>query len=228
MNYFEIKDDDPQCLSIHQANSYLSKIKEESLAHYTVLDLCKINENVSDIKKYKMKKIESKPITDREKNMDHTCFVRLFPTGKGGMYDDRPIKVKPAMYIRWIINQANPSARRNIQYLFSAVHNKDIRAVDSGIYSQVRSTNLPKINAKSLKDGLNNNEKKLESNLFNTMQAVRGTKEYWSQVGGDLKAFDEHFGAATWFITLSSAEYDWADLKDYLIKKNSDIGIMII
>ena len=170
-----------------------------------------------------MKKVEAKPITDREINMDHLCFVDLFPSGSGGMYDTRAIKIKPAMYIRWILNQANPSARRHIQYLFSAIHNKDIRAIDSGIFAQVRSSKIPNMNVKSLKDGLEKNKKILESNLFNTMSAVRGSKEYWTQIGGNLKAFDEHFGSATWFITLSSAEYNWLDLKNYLLKMNNDL-----
>lgn len=199
------------------------KLKKQPISHYTILDIDKINENISDIEKYQMKKVESIPITDRDSNMDHLCFVDLFPTGSGGMYDTRSISVKPAMYLRWILNQANPSARRNIQYLFSAIHNKEIRAIDSGIFAQVRATNLPEMTAKSLRNGLESNGKLLESNLFNTMSSVRGSKEYWVHIGGDLKAFDEHFGPATWFITLSSAEYNWQNLKEYLIKENNDL-----
>ncbi len=40
------------------------------------------------------------------------------------------------------------------------------------------------------------------------MTKVRNTKEYWTKVGTDLQAFDEHFGAASWFFTVSSAEYE--------------------
>ena len=101
-----------------------------------------------------MKKVNAKPISDRETNMDHLCFVDLFPSGIGRMYDNRATKIMPAKYIRWILNQSNPSARRHIQYLLSAIHNKDIRAIDSGIFEQVRSSKLPNMNVKSLKDGL--------------------------------------------------------------------------
>ena len=34
---------------------------------------------------------------------------------------------------------------------------------------------------------------------------------------------DEKFGPATFFVTLSCAEYYWEDLRDFLIKMNSDI-----
>ncbi len=39
---------------------------------------------------------------------------------------------------------------------------------------------------------------RLESNLHTTMTKMKNSKEYWSQIGSDLKwAFYEHFGAAT-------------------------------
>ncbi len=88
-----------------ERKSYLQNIlrdlKDEHLAHYTVIDCEKINENISDINKYQMKKIEAIPIKDRDLNMDHLCFVDIFPRGRGGMYDQRSFKqVQPAMYLR--------------------------------------------------------------------------------------------------------------------------------
>ena len=200
--------------------AYLQHTREEPLSHYTVIDIGKTNENVDDIEKFKMKKIQSIPITDRETNMDHLCFVDIFPKGRGGMYDMRPSTViQPAMYLRWILHQSNASARRNTQYLFSAVNNKDVRAIDSGIFSTVRTSNIPNLTAKALINNVEQNAKQLETNLFNTMSAVRGTNEYWTGVTGDLKAFDQNFGPASWFITISTAEYDWDRLKEYLILK---------
>jgi len=64
---------------------------------------------------------------------------------------------------------------------------------------------------------------RLESNLHTTMTKVRNSKEYWSQIGSDLRAFDEHFGAATWFFTVSSAEYEWESLRKFLLERNNDL-----
>ncbi len=38
-----------------------------------------------------------------------------------------------------------------------------------------------------------------------------------------MQCFDERFGPATFFITLSCAEYSWDDLRNVLLKANSDI-----
>ncbi len=55
------------------------------------------------------------------------------------------------------------------------------------------------------------------------MTKVRNTKEYWTKVGTDLQAFDEHFGAASWFFTVSSAEYEWEPLRKFLLDRNNDL-----
>jgi len=131
---------------IEQA-SYLTDAKEELFTQYTVLDLDKINENVPCTQKYQCKRVLSSPYKDRFKHMDHLCFFELFPFGVGGMYDDRTKEVPPAMYIKWLLQQAVPDARRNQQYLFSCLHNKDIRAADSGIYATLHSSNMPNLTA---------------------------------------------------------------------------------
>jgi len=158
-----------QVMTDEDLQSYLTKIEKEPLNHLTVLDIDKINENISDIDKYAMKRVVTEPIKDRDINMDHLCFVDIFPKGRHGMYDSRQIKIQPAMYIRWIINQNNPCARRNIQYLFSAVHNKDVRAIDSGIFTSVNTSKIPNMNANDLINNVHTNQKKfyIYGRIFN-------------------------------------------------------------
>ncbi len=93
-----------QVMTDEDLQSYLTKIEKEPLNHLTVLDIDKINENISDIDKYAMKRVVTEPIKDRDINMDHLCFADIFPKGRHGVYDSRQIKIQPAMYIRWIIN----------------------------------------------------------------------------------------------------------------------------
>ena len=122
-----------------QELSILSNIKKSSqieITHYSVIDLDKINENRPDIDKYSCKRITATPLPDRDINMDHYCHPTLYPYGTGGMFDKRLVeviidisilkfffekfsikikflKVKPAMYIRWLIQHAIPIARRD-------------------------------------------------------------------------------------------------------------------
>lgn len=210
--------------NFNEANiPYLTQLVTQNIKQYSVIDLNKINENKTDINKYICKTIEALPINDKDINLDHLCFIDIYPTGTGGLYDIRQFKINPAMYIKWILNQANPNPRRNIQYLFSTINNKDIRSIDSGIYASVRTSKIPNMNVRKLKDSIKANDKQLEANLSTTLSAVRGSKEFWAMRLTDLDAFNEKFGPATFFFTLSCNEYHWTDLHDFLIERNIDL-----
>jgi hypothetical protein len=113
--------------------------------------------------------------------------------------------------------------RRNIQYLFSAVHNQDIRALESGIFASLRTSKMPNLTAGAVKRQIENNNQLLEANLATTMTAVRGSKEYWTQCYGDLRCMDEKFDCASLYLTLSCNEYDWEDLFIFLKQRNADL-----
>jgi hypothetical protein len=139
------------------------------------------------------------------------------------MYDIRPIHISPAMYAKWILNQKNSVARRDISFLFYLVNNKEIRAVDSGIYSSLHSSKLPNLTAGKLKEKIENNDLKLEANLSTVFTSLTGSRQYWSRKFGDLEIMDEKFGPATFFLTLSCAEYYWDEMHRFLIEMNQDI-----
>uniref|UniRef100_A0A1X7UJT0 Helitron helicase-like domain-containing protein n=1 Tax=Amphimedon queenslandica TaxID=400682 RepID=A0A1X7UJT0_AMPQE len=50
---------------------------------------------------------------------------------------------------------------------------------------------------------------------------TRGTNQYWFRVKGVVKATIAEYGSPTLFLTLSCAEYDSADIAQYLIKVNN-------
>ncbi len=118
---------------------------------------------------------------------------------------------------------SNPVARRNIQYLFSSVHNQDIKAVESGIFASIHTSKMPNLTAGDLKNQIENKTQILESSLSNTMTAVRGSKEYWSIICSNLICFDEKFDCASFYFTLSCNEYDWEDLLVFLKERNQDL-----
>jgi hypothetical protein len=72
------------------------------------------------------------------------------------------------------------------------------------------------------KNKVQNKDDQLECSLNTVMGAVRGSNGYWNQVNGDLETMDENLKAATWFISLSSAEYDWVDNEAFLKLLNED------
>ena len=50
---------------------------------------------------------------------------------------------------------------------------------------------------------------------------IRGTNQYWFRVKGEFKAMIAEYGSPTLFLTLSCAEYDSADIAQYLRKVNN-------
>jgi hypothetical protein len=51
-------------------------------SHFTIQEL-KSNNDQNAIDKYSMKNINSNIINERDKNLDHFCFLSLFPSGTG-------------------------------------------------------------------------------------------------------------------------------------------------
>ena len=141
----------------------------------------------------------------------------------GGMYDKRPINISAPMFCKWMLRQSNPIARRDIQYLFHLSNSKDMKNIDSGIYAALKTSKLGNLNKKTFLEKIRSNDQKLECNLSTVLSAIRGSNEYWSRICGDLQLMDEVFGPATFFLSLSCAEYSWEDCKRFLHLMNGDI-----
>ena len=139
------------------------------------------------------------------------------------MYAERKDEVSPVMYCKWILRQKNPAARRDVQYLFNLCNNKDLKSVDSGIYASLRTSRIPNLNKKLLLDKIKNKDQELEANLSTVLASVRGSNEYWSRICGDLKLMDETYGSATFFLSLSCAEYSWVDCINFVRFMNQDL-----
>ncbi len=63
---------------------------------------------------------------------------------------------------------------------------------------------------------LESNIAELEGNLSTILQSVRGTKQYWHQRNSELNALVRDFGPPTLLLTFSCAEYNSADITEYL------------
>ena len=54
------------------------------------------------------------------------------------------------------------------------------------------------------------------------LSPIWGTNQYWFPVKGEVKAMIAEYGSPTLFLTLSCAEYDSADIAQYLREVNND------
>ena len=55
---------------------------------------------------------------------------------------------------------------------------------------------------------------------------IRGTNQYWFRVKGEVKAMIAEQGSPTLFLTLSCAEYDSADIAQYVRKVNNALVLL--
>ena len=193
------------------------------LTQFTVMDLEKSNFNIPDINKYTCKKIKTTPLNSTDQNIDILCFPDIFPYGRSNMYANRPYSISPAMFARIQLMNENPNERRNIQYIFSLLNNKDIRAAESGIYATLNATYANDMNSQNFQKKLDELDNDTEINLRTVMTAVSNSKEYWAHVSSDLKSHNRHKGPATFFGTISPAEYNWQELYTFLLNNTSDL-----
>jgi hypothetical protein len=102
-------------------------------------------------------------------------------------------------------------------------NNKDIKSLDSGVYAALKTSQFPNLNKKMLLDRIARKDEKLECNLSTVLGALRGSNDYWYRICGDLQLMDETYGPATFFLSLSCAEYSWKECINFLHIMNKDL-----
>ena len=90
----------------------------------------------------------------------------------------------------------------------------------AGVYNLLKSTRIERLSVSSLLQQARSSDERLEANLSTMLQSVQGTKQYWFKRQIELKTMIREFGPPTFFLTFSCAEYEAADIANYLHKLN--------
>ena len=64
------------------------------------------------------------------------------------------------------------------------------------------------------------NNEVLESDLSTIFSTLRNTEQFWRTPRSNLNCMTQHYGPATWFLTLSPSEWLWEELGEYIRKVN--------
>ena len=195
----------------------------EGLSAYTIRNLDSKIVTGSDISQYKLMNV---PIDNRQEHLDLLCFPTLFPTGQYG--EHHPRQSYPAQtlsfseYIKSKLLNKDSRFRRNHSYCLHYYGLKINKALKTGIYNLLKTTrgNVGQTVAEIL-EKVNVLDDEFESNLSTMLAPIRGTNQYWFRVKGEVKAMIAEYGSPTLFLTLSCAEYDSADIAQYLRKVNN-------
>ena len=202
----------------------LEKASKDDIASfqaYTIRNLDNKMSTHSDIEQFKMLSVKEDPIDNRQKHLDVMCFPVLFPTGKYGQFHSRQEKLSHSEYIKLRLLNQDSRFRKDAQYVFFLLWQKEMRELSAGIYNLLKSTRCQPMSVSMLLDKVSTSDERLEANLCTMLQSVHGTKQYWFIRQSELRCMIREWGSPTLFLTFSCAEYESPDITEYLRRVNN-------
>ena len=206
------------------SSKMLEKATKEDIAgfqSYTIRNMYTKLSTESDIDQFKLLYIKENPLDNRQKYLDVMCFPTLFPDGRFGEYHDREVKLTASEYAKSRLLNKDARYRKNPQYVFYLLWQKELRDLSAGIYSFLKSTRGQPMAVGSLINKLNVSDEVLEGNLSTVLQTIRGSKQYWFTRQSEVKCMIREYGSPMIFLTLSCSEYSSPDIAEYLHKVNN-------
>ena len=205
------------------SSTMLQKASTDDIAGfqaYTIRSLDNKLSSESDIEQYKVLSIKEDPLDNRENFLDVMCFPVLFPTGQFGEHHPRQVKLSHSEYVKSRLLNKDSRYRKDPQYVFFLLWQKEMREISAGVYNLLKSTRRQPMSVSALLHGVATRNEHLEANLCTMLQSVRGTKQYWFAKQSELRCMIRASGPPTLFLTFSCAEYESADIDRYLRKVN--------
>ena len=175
----------------------------------------------SDISQYKLLNVREQAIDDRQSHLELMCFPNLFPTGIFRENHPRQVKLDFSEYVKSRLLNKDSRFRKTSQYVFRLYRSKVKRDLNNGIYNYLKHTRYTGKSVAEIMAMVDKNDLEFEGNLSTILQPVRGTNQYWYKVKGELKCMIREWGSPTFFRTLTCAEYDSADISQYLRTVNN-------
>ena len=80
------------------------------------------------------------PIRNKQEHLDVMCFPVLFPTGEFGEFHPRKEKLSPSEYIKSRLLNKDSRFRKDPQYVFYLLWQKEMRGISAGVYNLLMST----------------------------------------------------------------------------------------
>ena len=210
-------------VSNNTTSTMLEKASESEIAgfqSFTIRNLENKLPSESDIEQYKVLSVRENPLDNRQRHLDVMCFPVLFPTGEFGEYHPRA-KLSHSEYIKSRLLNKDSRFRKDPQYVFYLLWQKEMRELSAGVYNLLKSTRRQHMSVRSLLDRVETSDEHLEANLCTMLQSVRGTKQYWFVRQSELKCMVREWGSPTLFLTFSCAEYESPDIANYLRSVNN-------
>ena len=205
-------------------SSMLVKASKEDVANFQKLTIRSLNQKhntTSDIEQYKLLHVNEDALDSRQKFLDVLCFPHLFPSGKFGEFHSRQSKISSSEYAKSRLLNVDPRFRKDAQYVFFLLWQKEMRELSAGIYNVLKKTGQHSMPVDRFLDKVSKSDQDVEGNLSTMFASVRGSKQYWFLRNSELRCMVRESGSPTLFLTFSCAEYDCPHITKYLRKVNN-------
>ena len=173
---------------------------------------------------YQLDKVNGQSSNIFDADLDLKAYPELFPTGENGMKDaTRSVKIGTSDFIKSRLLNRDPKFRLNTDYLFHSFQVQEISNMCHSVGHMLRTITGNKMTAEQLLSRLKNKDGELHSKMFALMANLRGSREYFSQLGMDVRWMIRHLGPPTLFITCSASEWFSEPFIEYLRQINSSV-----
>lgn len=110
--------------------------------------------------------------------------------------------------------------RLNQQYLFFLLNAANMRQLNAGVFYKMNVSKVKgKLTAGEYINKLKSGE--LEGDLAAIFSRIRNIAAFWVQPRNENVCMTDHFGPATWFLTMSPGDFEMEALADYIRDCNS-------
>ena len=204
-------------------STMLEKVSSDEVSayqSYTVRQLNSKKSSLPDTEPYKLVDAKEEPLSNKFKYLDVLCFPTLFPTGSFGESHPRQRRITPSEFVKSCILNKDGHFRKENQYVFYLLWQKELQELASGIYNLLKGTRQHPMPVRDFVDRVAKNEEHIEASVFTVFQNMRSSNQYWYLHQSEVFCMVREYGSPSLFLSLSCAEYNSLEISTYLRKVN--------
>ncbi|CAG4958798.1 unnamed protein product [Colias eurytheme] len=154
---------------------------------------------------YELKRKTVPPVSVlREQRAEELAWIRLFPDGRNGLREQRPVPITPLDYYQTRVMSNDKRFQFN-EYIFYALSLVELCKAQQNV----------SVCGRLRQDGAEPTD--VVQNVHLVMRNIRGTSAYWHKAYTDLLAMVKNLGPPHWYLTLSCNDLNWPDMLKALL-----------
>ena len=176
----------------------LEKVSVEDIASYQSYTIRRLDQQQSmlpDSVYYKLRDVKEDALSNKLKYLDVVCFPTLFPSGKFGESHSCTVAITASEYAKSHLLNKDSRFRKNDQYVFFLLWQREMREISAGIYNMLKSTGQQAMPMGEFVDRVSSCDQEVEGNLCTIFQSMRGSKQYWFLRRSEVMCMVREYGS---------------------------------